>query len=185
MKGSKDKQPDRQVRTGPKSTKSNTVPNTSANTTAQSGNTEPTAQAPPPGLDEARHAAAQRAAHGAEGLRQGVFPALMATALNLDRFFDANAYKIYLANVLRDLGEPADPLEQLLVEQACLLHFRAAQVHASAGQANGLEATRLLNAAAARLVGELRRTVLSVKAYRSATPAKSEKARVRLFKAAQ
>lgn len=87
---------------------------------------------------------------------------------------------------MRDLGNPTDPLERLLVEQACLMHFRVAQLHASAGQANGLEATKLLNTVAARMTGELRRTVLSLKAYRStAAPTKSEKTQVKLFKAAQ
>lgn len=143
-------------------------------------------QEPPPGLDEARHAAAQRSAHGAEGLRAGVFPALMATALNLDRFFDANAYKIYLANVMRDLGDPKDPVERMLVEQLCMAHFRVAQLHAAAGQANGLEATKLLNTVAARMLGELRRTALSLKAYRpTAAPTNRQKDQLKLFKAAQ
>jgi hypothetical protein len=154
--------------------------------TTQKGSPDPASQPPPPGLDEARHAAAQRSAHGAEVLRANVFPAMLATALNLDKFLDANAYKIYLANVMRDLGDPVDPIERMLVEQLCLAHFRVAQLHGAAAMANGLEATILLNTITARLLGELRRTALSVKAYRTTTvPAKSERAQMRLYKAAQ
>ncbi len=147
----------------------------------------PTHQEPPPaGLDEARHAAAQRTAHQADVLREGVFPALMASALNLDKYIDAGAYRVFLGNVMRDLGEPTDPIERMLVEQLCMAHFRVAQLHAGAGQASGLEATKLLNTVAARMLGEMRRTALSLKAYRTtAAPAKSEKAQVKLFKAAQ
>lgn len=105
----------------------------------------PVTQEPPDGLNEAHHAAVQRSAHGGEVLREGLFATFMATALNLDKFFDARAYRIYLANVMRDLGDPKDPIERMLIEQLCLAHFRVAQLHGVAGQANGLEGTKLLN----------------------------------------
>ncbi len=147
----------------------------------------PAAPVPPPGgLDAARHAAAQRSASHAEALKEGVFPAIMAAALGLGPAFDAAAYKAYLAGVLRGLGDPEDPVERMLAEQLCLAHFRAAQLHAGAGNASGLEATKLLNAAAARMLGEFRRTALCLKAYRTAgVPAHGPKERLKLFKAAQ
>ncbi|VTT98779.1 unnamed protein product [Gemmataceae bacterium] len=143
-------------------------------------------EAPPPGLDESRHAAAQRAAQGGEVLRHNVFAAFMATSLALDKFFDANAYRVYLAGVMRDLGDPKDPIERMLIEQLCLAHFRVGQLHGAAGQANGLEGTKLLNSVAARMLGEMRRTALSLKAYRTtATPTNHQKDQLKLFKAAQ
>jgi hypothetical protein len=142
--------------------------------------------APPAGLDADRHAAAQRTAHQAELLREGVFPALMASAIALDKFFDAGAFRVYLARVLADLGNPADPIERMLVEQLCMAHFRVAQLHAGAGQAVGLEATKLLNTVVARMLGEMRRTALSLKAYRTtAVPTSRGKAHLKLVKAAQ
>jgi hypothetical protein len=117
-------------------------------------------------------------------LRDGAFPALMATALNLDTYFDVAAYRVYLARVIADLGRPVDPVERMLVEQICLAHFRVAQLHGAAGQAAGLEAAKLLNSAAARMHGELRRTALAFMAYRTA-PAGQEKSRLKLHKAAQ
>jgi hypothetical protein len=119
-------------------------------------------------------------------LREGLFATYMATALNMDKFFDARAYRIYLANVMRDLGDPKDPIERMLIEQLCLAHFRVAQLHGAAGQANGLEGTKLLNTVAARMLGEMRRTALSLKAYRTtAMPTNRQKAQLKLFKAAQ
>ncbi|VTT99523.1 unnamed protein product [Gemmataceae bacterium] len=151
-----------------------------------SGPAAPVTQEPPAGLNEAHQAAVQRSAHGGEVLREGLFATFMATALNLDKFFDARAYRIYLANVLRDLGDPKDPIERMLIEQLCLAHFRVAQLHGAAGQANGLEGTKLLNTVTARMLGEMRRTALSLKAYRTtAVPTNRQKAELKLFKAAQ
>jgi len=146
----------------------------------------PTAPEPPAGLDPARHAAAQRAAHQAEVLREGAFPALMATGLALDKFFDASAYKVYLQGVMRDSGDPTDPIERMLIEQLCLAHFRVAQLQGAAGQASGLEGMKLLNTVAARMLGEMRRTALRLKAYRTTVvPTNRQKAQLRLLKAAQ
>src|SRR5262249_50668049 len=146
---------------------------------------KPAADPPPPGLDAARHVATQRVAHQAEALKQGAFPALMASALGLDRYFDTAAYRVYLGQVLKDLGDPADPIERMLAEQLCLAHFRTAQLHVGAGQARGAEAVKAYNAVAARMLGELRRTALALKAYRTGVPAGESRATLKLFKAAQ
>lgn len=124
----------------------------------------------PPGLDAARHAAAQRAAHQADALRRAVFPALMADAIGLDRLFDGRSYKAYLEGLLRDAGSPTDPVEVTLVEQLALAHFRIGQLHATAGKAQGLEATKILNGVTSRLLGEFRRTALALRAYRGRVP---------------
>jgi hypothetical protein len=181
----KDNRSLRKERSGSKP-KAGPVPSAPIQPTTRPSNTGPAPQMPPPGLDEARHAAAQRSAHGGEVLREGVFPALMATSLALDKFFDSNAYRVYLAGVMRDLGDPKDPIERMLIEQLCLAHFRVAQLHGAAGQASGLEGMKLLNTVAARMLGDMRRTALSLKAYRTtAVPTNSEKSQVKLFKAAQ
>src|SRR5437868_14778067 len=61
---------------------------------------------PPPGLDEARHAAAQKAAHGAEVLRQAYVPASLATALGMGDQFDGSACRAYLDRLAHDAGNP-------------------------------------------------------------------------------
>jgi hypothetical protein len=139
----------------------------------------------PAGLDAARHAAAQRAAHQAEVLDKGVFAALMASALALDQFFETSAYRAYLEQVLVQAGNPADPLEKMLITQACLCHFRVAQLHVGASQAKGVEAVRAYNAVAARLLGEMRRTVLAIHAYPGRVPEDKPEPKIKLAKAAQ
>jgi hypothetical protein len=155
-----------------------------AGVTCPDGN--PSSEEPQPGLDRARHTAAQRAAHQAEVLKDGAFPAFMASALGLDRHIEATAYRVYLGRVLKDLGDPADPIERMLVEQLCMAHFRTAQLHVGAGQAQGAEAVKLYNAIAARMLGEMRRTALALKAYRTGVPAGQPRgATLKLFKAAR
>ena len=140
---------------------------------------------PPPGLDAARHARAQRTSHQAEVIRKGVFPSLMATALAFDNLFEAPAYKTVLEQVLREAGDPDDPVAVMMVQQLVLAHFRIAQLHASAGQAQGLEGIKILNSAAARMLGEFRRTALALRAYCGRVPEGRPEKDLKLFKAAQ
>ena len=142
-------------------------------------------QPPPPGLDGERHAAAQRHSHQAEFLRKGIFPSLMATALGLDQSIDTPAYSVYLDQILEESGNPSDPVEAMLIEHLCLAHFRIAQLHASAGQSQGIEATKILNSVAARMLGEFRRMALTLKAYRGEHHKERPAEKVKLFKAAQ
>jgi hypothetical protein len=141
---------------------------------------------PPPALDEARHAAEQRAAYGAELLEKRVFAAFMAAALSLDEFIETPAYRTYLEQVVEETG-CTDPVMKMLVLQTCFCHFRVAKLHIAASEAKGLEGTKILNAAAARLLGEMRRTALAPRAYRGGVPKDKGKCqeRARLFKAAQ
>ena len=141
-----------------------------------------------PGLDDAQHAAAQRAAHDADMLRKGLFPILMADALGYSSAFNPHAYKLYLDKLLEDAGNPDDPIEHMMIEQLALAHFRIAQLHASAGQAKGIEAAKIYNAAAARMLGEFRRTALGLRAYRTRVPEgrpEADAAKMKLYKAAQ
>jgi hypothetical protein len=109
----------------------------------------------------------------------------MASALALDRLFDTAAYKVYLEQTLAAAGNPADPIERMLVEQLCLAHFRIAALHASAGQAQALEGVKVYSAAAARLWGEFRRTALALHVYRGRSPQDQAEAKLQVFKAAQ
>jgi hypothetical protein len=140
---------------------------------------------PPAGLDNSKHAAAQKAAHQAQVLRDGLFPALMASALSLDQFFDTSSYKLYLSQVLEEAGNPSDPIERMLIQQVTLAHYRTAQLHVGASQAKGIEATKILNAAAARHLGEMRRTALALRVYRGRVPEGKGEEKLKIFKMAQ
>lgn len=140
---------------------------------------------PPPGLDEARHAAAQRAAFQAEVMRQALFPAMMADALGYDNTFESRAYKVYLERLLQDAGNPTDPVERMMLEQLALAHFRIGQLQVSAGHAKALEATKIYNSAASRLLGEFRRTALALRVYRGRVPEDKPQKNLKIFKMAQ
>lgn len=139
----------------------------------------------PPGLDAAKHAKAQRAAQGAELLREGIFPALMASALGLDSFVETPAFRVFLQRLMADLGNPQDPIEKMLAEQLALAHFRIAQLHIGAGQAKSQEAVKLYNTVCARMLGEFRRSCLALRALRAPPTAETKSPKVRLFKMAK
>jgi hypothetical protein len=138
----------------------------------------------PAGLDPSRHSCAQRAAQEAEVLRKVVVPAQLATAIRIDQV-GPSGYRAYLDQLIKDAGHPTDPIEVLMLEQLVMAHFRIAQLHGSAGQAQGIEAVKMLSAAAARLLGEFRRTALAIRAYRAGVPGDSAERAPRLHKLAQ
>jgi hypothetical protein len=102
----------------------------------------------------------------AGAIDQVLFPSMLAAALQMDQHFDVKGYRAFLDKIFADAGSPADPVEKMLLEQLVLAHLRAAQLQAHAGMAEGLEAVRLYNAAAARLLAEFRKTALALKSYR-------------------
>ena len=148
------------------------------------GSRQPTANAEAAGLDRDRHAAAQRAAHEAEILRKAVVPASMATAIRIDQV-SASGYRAYPDRLLQDAGNPTDPIEIMMLEQLVMAHFRIAQLHGSAGQAQGIEAVKMLSSAAARLLGEFRRTALAIRVYRDGVPEDKTEKKLKIHKLAQ
>jgi hypothetical protein len=134
---------------------------------------------------EQPHAAGQKVAQEADALRTALFPSLMATALGLDKFFTSHAYKVFLERLVEDAGNPQDPVEVMMLEQLALAHFRIGQLHASAGQAKGIEAAKIYNAVTARMLGEFRRTALALRLYKSRLPEGKAEAKLKIFKAAQ
>jgi hypothetical protein len=103
-----------------------------------------------------------------------LFPSMLASALQMDRYFDVKGYRAFLDRIFAGAGSPTDPVEVMLLQQLVLAHLRAAQLQAHAGMAEGLEAVRLYNAAAARLLAEFRKTALALKCYREA-PARRDR----------
>jgi hypothetical protein len=106
-----------------------------------------------------------------EVVRQAFVPGCMATALGTNGLFDSHAFRVYLDNFLKAAGSPADPLECLLWEQAAFASLRVADLHAQAAGAKSVDAAKAFAAAAARLLGELRRLAVTLKFYRGRAPA--------------
>jgi hypothetical protein len=158
---------------------------TDSPTTRRQNESQPAQQSapqakPPPGLDDARHRAAQQNAQQAELLREGLFPALMATAVNLSQFDSAPAYKDFLDRLLHDYGDPKNPTARMMIEQIALAHIRIAQLHGSAAHSQDLDAVKVYSTAAARLWGELRRSALALDAMTSPSSSEKTKAKLRL-----
>jgi hypothetical protein len=124
----------------------------------------------PAGLDPAHHAAAQRTAENADILQRSYIPACMATALGMSQF-DVHACRAYLDRFVADAGGAKDPVERVLLEGLAFANLRLADLQSNAAQAKSIEAAKAYTSAAARLLGEIRRTALSLRAYRDRTPA--------------
>src|SRR5262249_40233525 len=77
--------------------------------------------------------------------------------------------QLYLGDLMRESGSPADPLERMLLEQLVLAHHTIGQLHVRAGTSQTAEAAGAYAGAAARLLAELRRTALAPAPSRAAT----------------
>jgi hypothetical protein len=104
----------------------------------------------------------------AESLRQlGAAGYLYAAATQVvGPAFDVLTWKAYLDRYLQAAGDPADPVERILLEQLALAHHALGRLHVRAGSREGVEETQAYLAAIARLLAEVRRTALALKAYR-------------------
>lgn len=140
---------------------------------------------PPPGLDEQRHAAAQQAARQAEALRRGFIASCMAEAMGLNNTISVAGYQAHLDRLIKEAGDPKDPIEVMMIEQLVLAHFRIAALQVDAAQAKSTEATKILTAAAARLLGEFRRTALGLRVYQDRAPGDNGAGDTKVLKMAQ
>jgi hypothetical protein len=131
------------------------------------------AAAAPAGLDPARHASAQRAAQNAEILQQSYIASCLTAALGV-REFDVHACRAYLDRFVADAGGTQDPVERVLLENLAFANLRVADLHSRTAQAKSVDAAKAYASAAARLLGEIRRTALSLRAYRDRTPAEPQ-----------
>jgi hypothetical protein len=90
------------------------------------------------------------------GASAGVFPLV-----------EAAAFTQYMDAVRRDAGDPADPVEQMLLEQVALAHHAVGQLFMKASAAETVGAAGVYLAAATRLTAEVRKTAVALKEYRS------------------
>jgi len=139
----------------------------------------------PAGLDDERHRKGQESARQAELLRVGIFPALMASALGLDKFVDTPAFKVFLERLQEDTARTTNPIARMMIEQLALAHFRIAQLQVQAANAEGLEAAKIYNQMASRLLGEFRRSALALDLISSRSSEPKSKAKLRVLKMAQ
>jgi len=108
----------------------------------------------------------EKALKDAWNAREMLIPACFSSIVGQQNV-DAPGAKVYFNSYLRDAGEPADPVEKILLEQLLLAHHRLAQLHARAEGVTGAEHLKILNGAASRLLSEVRRLALAIRQYRS------------------
>jgi hypothetical protein len=97
----------------------------------------------------------------------------MATALGMSQF-DVHACRAYLDRFVADAGGTKDPVERVLLEGLAFANLRLADLQSNAARAKCIEAAKAYTSAAARLLGEIRRTALSLRVYRDRTPAEPQ-----------
>ena len=128
--------------------------------------------APPPSAAEApsAHKSASevrmtREERDARVVAEVVIPAALSSILSIPEVGPLGV-KAYMEKFVMDAGVARDPVERVLLEQLVLAHHRLARLHARAAEATHTDAIRVLNAAAIRLLGEVRRTALAIRTYR-------------------
>ncbi len=110
---------------------------------------------------------AARVRREAVSIRDAVFPAEFVEAAGLDRVVSIVGGRLHLLQFRVAAGDPADPVEQLLLEILAFARMRFARVHALAEQAKSPEMIRAYLNTGCRLMSEISKTVLTLSAYRS------------------
>jgi hypothetical protein len=80
---------------------------------------------------------------------------------------------VYLHRFITDAGDTKDPVLRVLLEQLAMAHLRLAKLNVEGSKAQGVEVHKVLNAAAARLLSEIRKLALAIKTYREPAASKS------------
>lgn len=121
---------------------------------------------PTPGATEVVDAAAHYAGHLRETTASMFHFTAMAPAL---KGVDMPTYKIYRDRLLADCGAPTDPIEVMIIEQLSMARFSVGLLSCRTTSANRPESVKIYSGAAARLMGEFRRSALALQAYRAAS----------------
>ncbi len=118
------------------------------------------------GLTDQQKATLARVRCKAGIIRNLAFPAAMAASVPVSKEIGAAAFKVFMDGLLRDAGNPSDPVEIMLLEQLTLAHLRVGQLHTQVEITKSIEAVKVYSTAAVRLTGEVRRLALALKQYR-------------------
>ena len=123
----------------------------------------PTPPAPPP----QRQVRDPR--NGAQVIRDGFGPSIAASlATGMASIVGVPSFQEFRSEMIRELGDPLDPIARLFLDQLCWLHFRGAELLASsAGGRLPAEQAGIYIAAAARLFAEFRKSALALREYRA------------------
>ena len=100
-----------------------------------------------------------------ELIAQTLSPTLLAAAVEVPRDHGAD-YFMYLGLLLKEAGNPTDPLHKMLVWQTAIAHFKIGKLHRDAAQAKDRATAEACCNAALGLTLELRKLVIALADYR-------------------
>ena len=86
-----------------------------------------------------------------------------------------DAFKLYRDMMLKEAGDPSDPVERMLVEQLALSHFSIGQLRIRSCTTELPKMALAFSDSATRLLGEFRRCSLALEEYRSKRATRTEK----------
>lgn len=87
---------------------------------------------------------------------------------------DPDAFLVYRDVLLKEAGDPQDPIERMLIEQLALAHFSIGQMRIRSCSTDSPKMTLAFSDAATRLFSEFRRSVLALEEYRSKRALRTE-----------
>lgn len=104
----------------------------------------------------------------AENIREKSFAIYLAqmTRKMLKESATIEVFEVYREKLFEASGCPTDPIECMLIEQIALAHHQIGLLYREVALAGDNNAIDTLHRAAARLLGEFRRSVLALKQYR-------------------
>jgi hypothetical protein len=99
-------------------------------------------------------------------VKKVIAPAALAAAMGVENKIGTSGCRVYLDDLVKDSGNPVDPVEIMLLEQTAMCHLLSMKLQSKASGAEGTEAIELYLSGAARLSSEFRKTALALKEYR-------------------
>jgi hypothetical protein len=99
-------------------------------------------------------------------IRDALIPSLLQLASGAGKEIDGPTFKAYRNALVKEAGSQ-DILEQFMLESVAVAHLASFHLLASAGVADTAEAAAIYAGVAAKLLGEVRRTIVAIKALRS------------------
>ena len=99
----------------------------------------------------------------------------MVTNSTLGEQIGPDAFLVFRKLMLEEAGNPADPVERMLIEQLALAHFSIGQLRVRSCSASLPKMSLAFSDSATRLLGEFRRCSLALEEYRSKRAVRTEK----------
>ena len=151
-------------------------PEAMSSPTGQTGNSA--AAAGEPGASTSQPTPEMIVEAGADNLRDAtaagqIYAALLST---FPSRIPAESFRVYRDRLIRDSGNPTDPIEIMALEQIAIAHFHIGRLFVKACSMENHKLATAYTDAATRLFAEFRRTILALEDFRAKQIARKERA---------